>query len=329
MNQWWEGQDLEPTTEANYRYLIEFHILPEFGKRQIGSLTYDEINAWEKGIRSAERSVGGTHAASTASAARSRLITILGDAVTAGRIPVNPAARRRARGRKRATGRTRARRPGQKVLTPGQVIQAAERAALLTGRNEDFILTCWTGWTGQRWGEVMAVEKSFLTLPDVGLASYRLDWQLREIGGKIEKAPPKDESYRDIDLPPFLVSMAKWLIERRQPCSCPRIDDRPVCKGEDRSPDAYLFLGPKGGHPRRSNYADRVLTPAAEGHYPARKGTRVPVYVTAEPWPGLPIRSTRKTKAADAAGGEWAPLIEHIWPHLYWHGHVICTAPAA
>lgn len=29
---WWAGQDIEPTTELKYRYLIDHHILPAFGE---------------------------------------------------------------------------------------------------------------------------------------------------------------------------------------------------------------------------------------------------------------------------------------------------------
>lgn len=63
------------------------------------------------------------------------------------------------------------------------------------------------------------------------------------------------------------------------------------------------LLGPKGGHPRRSNYANDSLTLGAEGLYPGRKGVRRPVYVTAGLSPGLPIRKgNRRHKAAPGKG---------------------------
>ncbi|MGH3276980.1 MAG: hypothetical protein ACRDNZ_21970 [Streptosporangiaceae bacterium] len=99
---WWPAQDLEPTTEGNYTYLIEFHILPAFGQREIGSLTYEEITAWERSIRETPGRRGKPVSASTAGAARSRLITILQDAADADRISVNPARRRPKRGKKSA-----------------------------------------------------------------------------------------------------------------------------------------------------------------------------------------------------------------------------------
>ena len=79
---------------------------------------------------------------------------------------------------------------------------------------------------------------------------------------------------------------------------------------------------PRAAIPRRSNYADDFLTPAAEGLYPARKGIRRPVYVTAEPWPGIPIRQgNRKHKAADLADGTWPNLTGKFKPHDDRHTH--------
>ena len=112
------------------------------------------------------------------------------------------------------------------------------------------------------------------------------------------------------------------MANRSPSCHCLVADGRPACKSDDPTPPNYLFLGPNGGHPRRSNYADRYLTPAAEGLYPARKGTRRPVYVTAEPWPGIPIRKgNKKTRAADLADGTWPNLTGKFKPHDDRHTH--------
>jgi hypothetical protein len=179
----------------------------------------------------------------------------------------------------------------------------------MSGKDIDFAMNVFAAWTGVRWGELMAVEgsknkNSPMQLPDDARATYALDWQLLELGGVVTKAPPKDDSYRVLDLPPFLADLMRWAVGNRQEsCSCePDEEGRQSCKGEDATPASYLFLGPKGGHPRRSNYADDFLTPAAEGLHPRRNGTRRPVYTTAEPWPGLPIgKGNKRQKAADMA----------------------------
>jgi len=330
----WAGMldDIEPTTRAKYKYLAEAHILPEFQGRQLGSLTFEEIEAWDRAIPSRISARGRPYARSVASGARSLLITILGDAVHAGRLDRNPAERRKGRrGRVRAKGRAPALAAQQataNVMTPLQALCLAERCALLAGQDIDFVMNVFAAWTGVRWGELMAVEgwrgkDSPLQISDTGISTYAVDWQLRELGGVVHKAPPKDGSYRVLDLPPFLAGLMRWAMDnRRSTCHCPVVGDQPACKGDDRTAANYLFLGPKGGHPRRSNYADRYLTPAAEGLYPARNGIRQPVYVTAEPWPGVPVPTgSRKAKAADLADAMWPNLTGKFKPHDDRHTH--------
>jgi integrase len=324
--------DIEPTTRAKYKYFVEGHILPEFQGRQLGSLTFEEIEAWDNAIPKRISARGRPYARSVATSARSLLITILGDAVHAGKIERNPAERRKGRrGRMRAKGRTPSRATQEStanVITPFQALCMAERCALLSGRDIDFIMNVFAAWTGVRWGELTAVEgwrrkDSPFQTPETGIATYALDWQLRELGGAVCKSAPKDGSFRVLDLPPFLADLMCWAVEnRRDTCSCPRDGDHPSCKGDDGTRPAYLFLGPRGGHPRRSNYADDFLTPAAEGLHPVRKGERRAVYVTAEPWPGIPIRrGNRKNKAADLADGTWPNLVGKFKPHDYRHSH--------
>jgi hypothetical protein len=47
----------------------------------------------------------------------------------------------------------------------------------------------------------------------------------------------------------------------------------------------YLFTGPDGGHPRRSNYARRVSRPACDGRYPPEndKPAKLVIVDTATP----------------------------------------------
>jgi hypothetical protein len=82
----------------------------------------------------------GTHspyARSVASAARSLLITLLGDAVHAGKIDRNPAERRKGRrGRKRARGRAptlAAQDSTTNVITPTQALCLADAAPCCPG----------------------------------------------------------------------------------------------------------------------------------------------------------------------------------------------------
>ena len=160
----WVGllDDIEPTTLAKYQYLVEFHILPAFQGHELGSLTFEEIEGWEKAIPTRISSRGTPYAQSVARGARDLLITILGDAVHARKIDYNPAERRKGRrGRVRAKGRAPSRRsdqPKANVITPVQALCLAERCALLSGRDIDFVMNVFAAWTGLRWGELLAVE---------------------------------------------------------------------------------------------------------------------------------------------------------------------------
>lgn len=151
---WWSGQDLEATTEAKYRYLIDHHIVPAFGNRPVNTLTSpEEIVAWEKRTRTN----GFSHR--TAADARSLLGTILGDAKERGMVTASVAVKRRGRGRKRARRAIAVRGPEKVWATPLQTLLLAERCALLSGRDDDFVLIVLTAYTGLRWGEVHGLER--------------------------------------------------------------------------------------------------------------------------------------------------------------------------
>lgn len=114
----------------------------------------------------------------TAGDARGLLCTILGDAAAAKPplIPYNPALRPRNRGRR--TGRRLERTPQPAWATPLQALLLAERAPLLSGRDEDFTLPVTIGYTGLRWGEAVSLERDYVHPGEI-----HVEWQLREVGG--------------------------------------------------------------------------------------------------------------------------------------------------
>ncbi|GAA0565191.1 tyrosine-type recombinase/integrase [Actinomadura livida] len=320
---WWAGQDLEATTEAKYRYLIDHHIVPAFGNRPVSTFTSpEEVVAWEKRTRTN----GFSHR--TAADARSLLGTILGDAKERGMVASNVAVKRRGRGRKR-TRRTIAVRGPEKVwATSLQALLLAERCALLSGRDDDFVLIVLAAYTGMRWGEVHGLER-----PACRLDRIQIDWQLRELAGRLEMVPPKDDSHRPVDLPPFLAALVSDQSTRtRGRCACQ--GRTPECGGRGQ----FLFLSPDGGHHRRSNYARRIFQPAGDGRYPG--GTRQAgkrILVEATGWPGVPIPPWPDAVAGqpfvpprgkgirvvdeDASPAVWLPLVEGLTPHGLRHSH--------
>ena len=94
----------------------------------------------------------------------------------------------------------------------------AERAALLSGRDDEFVAVVLMGFTGMRWGELVGLETQY-----VRLAGIRVEWQLYELdNGQLHRCPPKDESRRLVLAPGWLVDLVKDHIARRRPapCSC-------------------------------------------------------------------------------------------------------------
>jgi integrase len=285
----WEAiQDVGLSTAENREYLIRRFIRPKWGQRRMNpvtgvEITSEEITVWENELPATE-GVSRT----TAKNARSLLHTILGDAAAAKPplIPFNPAVRPRNRGRR--TGRVLDRTPQRAWATPLEVLLLAERAALLADSDDEFTMLITIGYTGMRWGETIGLERDLLqpTLINV-------EWQLREIQGRFHRLPPKDDSYRStnyqpllpVDLPPFLTGLlaAQAGKHTRQRCAC--------AAGHGGS-GRYVFLGPDGGHHRRSNYARRIFRPACDGRYtPANGSPSRLVVADATAWPGIPAAS--------------------------------------
>jgi len=130
-------------------------------------------------------------------------------------------------------------------------------------------------------------EITDLALP----GEIHVEWQLRELNGTFYRIPPKDYSYRSprwepslpVDLPTFLAGIITTQIRDHphQPCAC---------VSQHGGSGRYVFLGPDGGHYRRSNYARRVFRPACDGRYEAAPGRPARLVITAQTtWPGIPI----------------------------------------
>ncbi|MEU3772016.1 LacI family DNA-binding transcriptional regulator [Streptomyces sp. NPDC032472] len=209
-SRWYEGQDLAASTMQNYRRHIEEHLLPQFEDAIVSEITKGEIDAWER----SERERG--YAASSIKTWRGTLHLILADAVDEELRESNPATRRRGRGKR--AGRSRSRGPEKVVTSALGVLLIAERAALLSGRDDEFVGVVLKGYTGMRWGEVVGLETEFIRP-----AAVRVEHQLYELdSGELHRCPPKDDSYRTIDSPGWLSNLLAGQIARagERPCEC-------------------------------------------------------------------------------------------------------------
>jgi integrase len=276
VNKWFPALDLELATLSNYRYMIEVHILPEFGDWPLASLTAEEISIWER------RLVERGYSKRTAKDARSALTTVLGDAIPR-YIQVNPAQRRSGKGRKGIRRIERHEKAEKVWATPLQALLIAERCAALSGCDTDFVLVITLAYTGMRWSEIIGLTPAYVTEEQVGI-----EWKLYELNGRFYRGRPKDGSIRPADLPPFLAEMLAAQVDTvaDRKCTCCNVE-QPWCPG-----DRYVFLGPGGGHFRRSNYSERFFRPAADGWHPAHgKRVAAPVLIDATAlFPGRPLQ---------------------------------------
>jgi integrase len=209
-NVWYERQDLAVSTMQNYRRHIEEHLLPAFETKAIADISAPDIMAWDK----QERAAG--YADSSVRTWRSTLHLILADAVEEGLRESNPASRRRGRGKR--AGRSRNRGPEKVVTTALGILLIAERAALLSGRDDEFAATILLGFTGIRWGELVGLETRYARPSGI-----RIEWQLYELdSGELHRCPPKDDSHRNVDTPEWLARLVSDHIaaSRPRPCAC-------------------------------------------------------------------------------------------------------------
>jgi hypothetical protein len=141
---------------------------------------------------------------------------VLADAVSASLISSNPAARRRGKGKR--AGRSRARGPEKVITGPLGALLIAERAAILSGRHDEFVAVILMFYTGMRWAEVVGLETRYARLRNI-----RIESQLYELNpGGLVRCPPKDDSYRDVDVPVWLSALISDHITRTgpRPCAC-------------------------------------------------------------------------------------------------------------
>ncbi|GAB2331976.1 LacI family DNA-binding transcriptional regulator [Streptomyces variabilis] len=346
-NRWYEAQDLAASTMQNYKRHIEEHLLPDFEDKALAGILRTDVDLWEKKEKAA-------YAASSVKTWRSTLHLIFEDAIDEGLITSNPAARRRGRGKR--AGRSRDRGPEKVVTDPLGILLTAERAALLSGRDDEFVAVVLKGYTGMRWGEIVGLETGFARS-----GSVRVEWQLYELDtGELVRCPPKDDSYRKIDAMDWLSALVANHVARTKPKPCPCHGMTYVFRGQGaklidvarraevstgtvsnvlnhpdrvteakrmRVEQAIADLGfARGGavpqhaaHWRRNGFATWLFTPVASGWYPKKAPQEArPVPLLGEPWPGVPARGRGASDRADAC---WLPIAKGLTPHGLRHTH--------
>ena len=316
-------QELSARTVSNYQTALETIILPFFEETPLDAIDADVIGRWEAQLRADK------YKPESIRTYRGVLSVCLADAVDAKKITANPVPKPRGRGKR--AGKAKHRGAEKPVVSPFEALLLAERTAVLSERDDEFILLVTKAWTGARWGELVGLDRKY-----VRGETIRVEDQVEELDdGTFVWQPPKEDSRRDVDVPPFL---AELLNRQRQ---IVRLERSPVCTcyREDKDTDphiggVWLFTGRTtrrrvgknkslkpvtAAHWRRSGFESMIFKPAAEGFFPPKAPLlRRPVPVTADPFPGLPLRGRNYVERSAAC---WVPIRPGLTPHLLRHSH--------
>ena len=198
----------------------------------------------------------------------------------------------------------------------------AERAALLSGRDDEFLAVVLLGFTGMRWGELVGLETRY-----VRPTGIRVEWQLYELDtGELHRCPPKDDSHRTIDIPDWLARLVSDHVSRAQPkpCRCHGLTyvfrgHRPP-NGAERRPGATLT-----DVARRAEVSPATVSAALNHPEVVREGTRAKIAAAVDElgyvrggWLGELAAHWRRTNFAtwlfQPASTGWYPSKGHLVP---------------
>lgn len=307
-NEWYAAQDLEPATMRNYKAIIRNHLLRTWGEWKLTELAHADsrIAAWRKELSE-------TYAPNTVHLISGVLSTLCSDAVTQGVMSRNSAARPRRRGRQAPRRKAHQASRYQAVTNPLGAWLIAERAAALSGRDDEFVLFTAKYYLGLRLGEVLGLERAVIS------RSFRLERQLAEGGGLVYWKGVKSGSERTVDVPPGVLSL---LARQGKQVRHPKVDGKWCPCGEGlaekyrHAPGIHLFSGFEGRpHWKTSMLRGQYFHPAARGLYYAGTRQEAPVYQedVADPFSFVATgQGVRRPKEPEAC---WAPICPGMKPH--------------
>jgi integrase len=213
---WIDDRVLKPRTEGLYRSLLKNHLAPMFGNLNVCDIKEADVRRWRK-----ERL--GVVGQSTVAKAYQLLKSIMNTAVEDELIRKNPC---RIKGAGTPETPERKMIPVSKVIEIMDVVPARYRALVLLGT-----------FASLRWGELAALRRTNLDL-DAGVV--RVVGALAELdGGRlIEDTPKSRAGRRVVAIPKEIIPDLRW-----------HLDEFAEAEGDGR-----VFVGPKGGHLRRSGF---------------------------------------------------------------------------
>jgi integrase len=218
--------NLRANTKAGYRSILRQYLQPAFGSYPLARIDVLAVRTWLTKLEA-----DGVGQATRAKAYR-LLARILGAAVEARYLAVNPCGIRRAA----SDGTTEMR-----IATVDQVAAIANQ---VPARYRALVLVAAFG--GLRWGELAGLRRKRV---DLERGTVTVAEQLLEVNGAFSVGPPKSAAgRRTVTLPAVVVEALTEHLTRYTA----------------KSPEAFVFLSSQGKHLRRSNFNRRVWQPAVK-----------------------------------------------------------------
>lgn len=217
---WLRERELSPRTLERYEGVIRLHIKPTFGAGMLAVITPGRVRAWRRAL--ADSGVG----AATVAKAYRVLRAILNTAVDDGLLLRNPC---------RIKGGGDEKSPERPTLTVAEVYALA---ASIEPRFRALVLLA--AFSGLRFGELAALTRRDIDL-ESGIVRVRRAQAELQTGALLLKEPKSAAGTRPVAFP---ASMAKDLTEHLRWFS-------------ESGPAGRVFVGPRGGLLRRSNFRGR------------------------------------------------------------------------
>ena len=208
---WLAHRQLKDRTREHYRRLLDQHLIPEFGTTALSSVTSDDVRSWYTGLT--------TSAPTLRSHCYGLLRTILGTALSDGKISVNPCVIRGAGSSKR-----------RHKIRPASLPELEKLTNAMPQQYQAMILLA--SWCAMRFGELTELRRKDLDLNDDDGVIHVERAVVRTAEGFRVTTPKSDAGVRDVAIPPHLVPVI-----REHLCRYVHADD-----------DALMFSAHHGGH---------------------------------------------------------------------------------
>lgn len=191
---WMAQRDLKDRTREHYERLLEDHILPTFGGLPIASITADDVRAWHAKI--------GNKTPTLRAHCYGLLRTIMGTALSDGKIKVNPCVIRGAGSARRVH-----------KIRPASLDEIETITQEMPERYRAMVLLA--AWCALRFGELTELRRRDITIvnaddPAESYGTVRIERAVVRVDDGFQVTTPKsDAGRRDVEIPPHLLPAVK------------------------------------------------------------------------------------------------------------------------